>query len=147
MLVDTDMSALARPEDGGAVLGQGMREGAVVHVLRAAPPPTRSSAAMRRCQPPSARLRDRHAAPPLVTPIRGEYPEMPGLRLTLDQAQRRFGGKGMVCRMMCDALVKAKFLCVHSNGTCARLIDGPDLLRRQLARADLRAGKGTGMAS
>jgi hypothetical protein len=56
------------------------------------------------------------------------YLEMPGLRLTLDQAQRRFGGQGMLCRMMGDAPVKAKFLCVHSNGTCARLIDRRDLL-------------------
>jgi len=48
---------------------------------------------------------------------------------------------------MLDALVKAKFLCVHSNGTYTRLIDGRDLHRPQLATADLRAGTRAVMAS
>ncbi|MDP9227293.1 MAG: hypothetical protein M3P18_26290 [Actinomycetota bacterium] len=78
---------------------------------------------------------------PLLTRIRAEYLEMPGLRLTLEQAQRLFGVEGMLCKMMLDALVEAKFLCVNSNKTYARLIDGRDLLRPRLAKADLRAGK------
>jgi hypothetical protein len=53
----------------------------------------------------------------------------------------------MLCKMMRDALVTAKFLCVHSNGTYARFIDGRDLLRPQLAKADLRAGERAVMAS
>jgi hypothetical protein len=83
---------------------------------------------------------------PLLTSIRGEYLEMPGLRLTLEQAQR-FAGEGVLCKMMRDALVTAKFLCAHSNGTYARLVDGRDLLRPQLAKADLRAGERAVMAS
>jgi hypothetical protein len=41
----------------------------------------------------------------LLTRIRGEYLEMPGLRLTLEQAQRLCGAERMLCRMVLDARV------------------------------------------
>lgn len=63
---------------------------------------------------------------PLLTRIRGEYLEMPGLRLTFEQAQRLFGVDRTLCKQVLDALVEAKFLCVKPGGAYARLIDGDD---------------------
>jgi hypothetical protein len=84
---------------------------------------------------------------PLVTRIRGEYLEMPGLRLTLEQAQRLCGVEPMLCKTVLDALVEAKFLCVKPNGTYARAIDGQDVPRPRSAKADLGAGARVVMAS
>jgi hypothetical protein len=61
---------------------------------------------------------------PLLTRIRGEYLEMPGLRLTLEQAQRLCGVERMLCKMVLDSLVDAKFLRVTSDGHYARLTNG-----------------------
>jgi hypothetical protein len=60
----------------------------------------------------------------LLRRIRGEYLEMPGLRLTLAQAQRLFGVERALCKVVLDALVDTKFLSVRDNGTYARLTDG-----------------------
>ena len=60
----------------------------------------------------------------LVTRIRGEYLEMPGLRLTLEQAQRLCGVERTLCKQVLDALVETKFLCVRSDGAYARLSEG-----------------------
>jgi hypothetical protein len=73
---------------------------------------------------------------PLLTRIRGEYLEMPGLRLSFEQAQRLFGVDRAQCRMMLDALVDAGFLCVKSDGAYARLLEGGDVLRPRPAKAD-----------
>lgn len=56
--------------------------------------------------------------------VRAEYLEMPGLRLTLEQAQRLCGVERTLCEAVLEALVDAKFLCVKSDGTYARLTDG-----------------------
>jgi hypothetical protein len=48
--------------------------------------------------------------------IRAEYREMPGLRLTQDQAGRLCGVEHALCRMVLDALVVEKFLCITSDG-------------------------------
>ena len=71
--------------------------------------------------------------------IRAEYLEMPGLRLTLEQARRLCGVERALCQMVLDALVDAKFLCVKSDGAYARVADGADHLRPQPAKADLGA--------
>jgi hypothetical protein len=60
----------------------------------------------------------------VLTRIRGEYLEMPGLQLTLAQVQRLCGVEGTLCKAVLDALVDAKFLCVKPNGVYARLTDG-----------------------
>ena len=57
---------------------------------------------------------------PLLTRIRGEYLEMPGLRLTFEQAQRLFGVDRSLCKMVLDALVAAKFLGIRPDGAYAR---------------------------
>ena len=83
----------------------------------------------------------------LLTRIRGEYLEMPGLRLTLGQAQRLCGVERMLCKMVLDALVEAKFLCVKSDGAYARLIEGRDIPRPRPAKAHLEADTRIVMAS
>jgi hypothetical protein len=60
----------------------------------------------------------------LLTRLRAEYLEMPGLRLTLEQAQRLCGIERALCKAALDALVADKFLCVKSGGAYARLTDG-----------------------
>ena len=65
--------------------------------------------------PPSERLLQR---------IRAEYLEMPGLCMTPEQMQRLCGVEPTLCRLVLDSLVDAKFLCLKSNGTYARVTDG-----------------------
>ncbi len=55
-----------------------------------------------------------------VERIRAEYLEMPGMRLTLPQVQRLSGMDGPICRLALDELVRAKFLCVGSDGAYLR---------------------------
>jgi hypothetical protein len=82
----------------------------------------------------------------LLTRIRAEYLEMPGLRLTLEQAQRLCGVERALCRRMLDALVADRFLCVKSNGIYARLTDG-DASRSRPIKADLEVGRRIATAS
>ena len=74
----------------------------------------------------------------LISRIRGEYLEMPGLRLTLEQAQRLCGVERTSCKSVLDALVESKFLCIKPNGTYARLLDG-EVARWRPATADFGA--------
>jgi hypothetical protein len=53
----------------------------------------------------------------LIDRIRGEFREMPGLQLTLAQAQRLFGLDPAACRHVIDALVAASFLRWTASGT------------------------------
>jgi len=43
--------------------------------------------------------------------IRGEFTEMPGLRLTAPQARRFFGVDEETCTRILDALITERFLC------------------------------------
>ena len=52
--------------------------------------------------------------------VRGEYLEMPGLRLTLAQAARFWSLDPGACARTLDALVKERFLVVASDGLYAR---------------------------
>lgn len=60
----------------------------------------------------------------LLRRLRAELLEMPGLRLTLEQAQYLCGVERALCQRILDTLVDVKFLCIKSNGAYARLIDG-----------------------
>lgn len=82
----------------------------------------------------------------LLIRIRAEYLEMPGLRLTLAQAQRLCGVERALCMAVLDALVANKFLCVKRDGTYARLTDG-DVSRPRPAQAGLGAGRRIATAS
>jgi hypothetical protein len=57
--------------------------------------------------------------------IRGEYLEMPGLRLKPEQAQRLWGLDQQTCFQVLDALVANGFLCRLADGTYGRLTDDP----------------------
>jgi hypothetical protein len=112
--------------------------------LRAAANPVTSSRTgcrqNRNCD--SARLRasrDVMSDDALFNRIRCEFLEMPGLRLTRQQAQRLYGIEPTLCQRTLDRLVDTRFLCITSNGTYARLSDGADTPRPNPAKADLRA--------
>ena len=72
--------------------------------------------------------------------IRGEYLEMPGLRLTMAQAQRLCGVERTLCQRVLGTLVETGFLCVKKDGTYARVTDGADSPRPRPAKADLEMG-------
>ena len=74
----------------------------------------------------------------LINRIRGEFLEMPGLRLTLAQAQRLCGVERALCQRVLGTLVEAGFLCVKTDGTYTRLTDGADSLRSGPAKAALQ---------
>jgi hypothetical protein len=83
----------------------------------------------------------------LLTRIRAEYLEMPGLTLTLAQAQRLCGVERALCKTVLDALVETQFLCVKPNGSYAKVTDSADTPRVNPAKADLRTGRTAQKAS
>lgn len=68
-------------------------------------------------RPPSF---DPPRAPDLLARVRGEYLEMPGLRLTLRQAQRLWGLDSSTCRDVLADLVGTGFLVARADGTYVR---------------------------
>ena len=52
--------------------------------------------------------------------VQGEYKEMPGLRLTIAQAQRLWGLDRAACDALLGALVDAKFLFQTRDGAFVR---------------------------
>jgi hypothetical protein len=52
----------------------------------------------------------------LMERIRAEYLEMPGMALRLDQVARLCGVDRSACKLVLDALVEAKFLCLTGDG-------------------------------
>ena len=73
----------------------------------------------------------------VLTRLRAEYLEMPGLRLTSEQVQRLCGIERMMCQSVLDSLLDAKFLSVTSDGRYARSRDGETISRPRLAKADV----------
>lgn len=60
----------------------------------------------------------------LVTRVRGEYREMPGMRLTLDQAMRLWMLDRQTCSNVLSSLVDARFLRRDRQGRYARALGG-----------------------
>ena len=56
----------------------------------------------------------------LVTRVRAEFLEMPGLRLTMSQATRLWGLEQSLCESVVDTLVQSSFLRRGAGGTFAR---------------------------
>jgi hypothetical protein len=56
--------------------------------------------------------------------LRGEFLEMPGLRLTLRQAQRLWGLDANRSRTLLDSLVAERFLRVTNDGSYLRASEG-----------------------
>ena len=61
----------------------------------------------------------------IVRRIRGEYSEMPGLRVTQVQAQRLWALDETTCCLVLDSLVEAGFLRRTDAGHYVRLTEGP----------------------
>src|SRR4051812_29697635 len=70
--------------------------------------------------------------------VRAEYLEMPGMKLRAEQVQRLCGIEAPMCKLVLDALVKAEFLLLTSDGSYVRLTEGPVPFRRPL-KAELPA--------
>ena len=73
----------------------------------------------------------------VISRIRAEFLEMPGMRLTMQQAQRLCGIERTLCQTVLDSLVEEGFLCVKQDGSYGRLTDG-DVSRPRQAKATLR---------
>jgi hypothetical protein len=72
----------------------------------------------------------------VVTRLRAEFLEMPGLRLTSGQVERLCGVEKTLCQSGLDVLVEMRFLSVRSDGVYARTTDGA-VSRPRMARAGL----------
>ena len=70
--------------------------------------------------------------------IRAEYLEMPGMQLQVEQVERLCGVQRSICKVVLDSLVEARFLCLKSDGSYARLTEG-DIAHPRPAKADLRS--------
>ena len=66
--------------------------------------------------------------------ICGEFLEMPGLRLTCQQAQRLWGLDERTCLEVLEFLVDAKFLWRPRHGMYTRLTDGHATPRPQMVK-------------
>ena len=69
--------------------------------------------------------------------ILGEYREMPGLRLTCDQAQRLWGLDRITCCDLLGELVSASFLTRTTDGHYARATEGGAFPRPRMVRVAL----------
>ncbi len=72
---------------------------------------------------------------PTLDRLRGEFREMPGLRLTRAQVERLCGIDSGVCQGVLDALVDTGFLIVASDGRYMRSTGDP-ALRPRTAKAE-----------
>ena len=66
----------------------------------------------------------------LLQRVYAEFLEMPGLRLTCQQAERLWGLDTATCLTLLEFLVDAKFLCRPGHGMYTRLTDGYTARRR-----------------
>lgn len=60
----------------------------------------------------------------LLRRVRGEFREMPGMRLTIDQAMRLWSLDRPTCCGLLDSLVAAHFLALDLNGRYSRTHGG-----------------------
>jgi hypothetical protein len=73
----------------------------------------------------------------LLNRLRAEFLEMPGMRLTPEQAQRLLGLEQGLCQTVLDSLVHARFLRVSADGRYARVTD-LEMSRPRAAKAAFR---------
>lgn len=80
----------------------------------------------------------------ILARIRGEYLEMPGLRLTQPQARRLWGLDLSTCERVLRLLVDANFLSMRPDGTYARATDGDQLPvpQRRMLKATIASSPG-----
>jgi len=82
----------------------------------------------------------------VVSRIRAEYLEMPGLHLTAAQVQRLCGIESKICETALDSLLGAQFLCVSADGCYARPTNG-EIAHHRTAKAELRVATSSLRAS
>ena len=70
----------------------------------------------------------------LVARIKGEFIEMPGVRLTADQGRRVWGLDCDRCREVLCVLVKRRFLTLGADGTYHRTTEGTLKVRHRMAK-------------
>jgi hypothetical protein len=73
----------------------------------------------------------------LQSRVQGEFLEMPGLRLTLSQAQRLWGLDVATCQRVLDALEGRRFLVRDAEGRYTRPSDRWPGSALQMAKADV----------
>lgn len=84
----------------------------------------------------------------LLCRIRSEYLEMPGLRLSREQAQRLWALDGSTCAYLLERLVATGFLHYAADGRFVR--SGDDCIHRQplrMAKADISPKDWQGLAA
>jgi len=62
--------------------------------------------------------------PDWIQIVRGEYLEIPGLRLTRSQVQRLWGLDGVLCDRVLDSLISVRFLQRTQSGAFVRVDEG-----------------------
>ena len=67
---------------------------------------------------------------PVLRRVCGEFLEMPGLRITAQEAQRLWNLDEPTCRRVLEFLVDVNFLYRPGRGTYMRLADTPNVGRR-----------------
>ena len=72
----------------------------------------------------------------VLTRLRAEYMEMPGLRLKARQVQRLCGIDQTICQSVLDVLVDTKFLSVKSDGSYTRVTSGEIIVRPRSVKAE-----------
>ncbi len=152
--------ARTTPADGDIVVREETRDGALVYVLHTAPGADRHLLRSRReavvhalasAKRESVRawrtdegfdfalledFRVATASEDVLSHLRAEFLDMPGLRLKPEQVQRLCNVERAQCHAVLDVLVNEKFLCVTSDGHYARLTNGANLSRPTRANAD-----------
>jgi hypothetical protein len=156
------------PQNGDIVVREEQREGGLIYVLHTATGADQhlldsrkeaiaEALAMARRQHVRAWLTDEGydftllhdfrvvtAVQDVLNRLRGEFLEMPCLRLTSAQVQRLCGVERMTCQSVLELLVDEDFLCVTPEGYYARLTSGH---RPLPAKASLRSFARTSKAS
>ncbi len=78
------------------------------------------------------------AEEPLLRRIWGEYAELPGLRLTRQQAQRLWAVDESTCTALLESLVSAKLLVQGADGRYARHVErSSPPVQTRMAKADV----------
>jgi hypothetical protein len=115
----------------------GFKPNARYAAKRPAPPPNQ----FRSLQVQVGIMTERDA---LLTRIRAEYQEMPGMTLRLEQVARLCGVERSTCKQVLDALVDTRFLCLKPNGVYARVSELSIRPRPARASLDLRSQRHAG---
>jgi hypothetical protein len=102
-------------------------------------PIAQSDAAKQAVKPKGRAMNSGHSAvdEALLQRVYGEFLEMPGLRLTCQQAQRLWGLDKGTCLALLEFLVDSKFLCRPGHGTYTRLTDDHAHAPPRMAKAHI----------